>query len=672
MIASQSWRDEILKQFTPQVSRLTLAADPDGLLLEEGVLAGIRERGFELIPFDDHVAFRFAYESKYRARWDQGEATDLVVVLRAGAQDLRLLPFDLLQAGRQLTFSLGELFPNLSYPVVEHLDRGDLDALYRAQTRFAPGPLGDNATKDFVLRHVFEMAPEVIRELSDLLRALLRRHYRNLRIPRILEERFIQILEREGCFAGWPLGDIVPSRWAFFAFLQERWPVFLETTVAQADNKVQEAKVSYGFRFTGPAELPFGHDDVRVYIDNLFLEGHLRPVDHHESKKLAKSWAAVGVRYDPQADRVRRFRGLLEVVEGSIPREEGRHSDWLALARRWAEVGALPHSEGPVFEPGLLDRMRRVQEQIEKRFTNWMIGRYPGLHNQPAMPPVMLHHLPRHLARRLTADRVAKVALVVVDGLSLEQWVTIREELALGPPPGFEMQEGAVLAWVPTLTSVSRQALFAGKVPLLFERTIYSTQREPDLWRQFWLEQGLLANQVGYLKGLGDGPLTQLEELATQPRTRTVGLVVDKIDRIMHGMELGATGMHNQVRQWAREGYLGDLLNLLLRNGFEVHITSDHGNIEATGIGRPTEGAAAEVRGERARVYPNDLLRRSVKEKFPQSIEWPTLGLPDDYRPLLASHREAFVNRGERIVGHGSIAIEEVVVPHVQIRMSHA
>ncbi len=30
-----SWRDQILKEFTPKVARLTLVADPDGLLVEE-------------------------------------------------------------------------------------------------------------------------------------------------------------------------------------------------------------------------------------------------------------------------------------------------------------------------------------------------------------------------------------------------------------------------------------------------------------------------------------------------------------------------------------------------------------------------------------------------------------------------------------------------------------
>lgn len=217
-----SWRDQILREFTPKVARLTLVADPDGLLLEEGVLEGIRERGFELIPFEDHVAFRYAYEAKFRFRWDRGEQTDLVVVLRSEVGDLGSLPYDLLQAGRRLYFNLGEIFPNLSYPVVTALDRGDLDALFDAQKRYAPGVLGNNATKEFVLRHVFEIAPELIKKPSDLLRVLLRRHYCEQRIPAILHERFVQILRQSDCFDDWPLDTIIPDGQAFFAFLQER------------------------------------------------------------------------------------------------------------------------------------------------------------------------------------------------------------------------------------------------------------------------------------------------------------------------------------------------------------------------------------------------------------------------------------------------------------------
>ena len=289
-----SWRDQVLKAFTPQVSRLTLAADPDGLLLEEGVLTGIRERGFDLIPFDDHIAFRYAYESKYRGRWDRGESTDLVVVLRAPTTDLAALPYDLLKAGRQLSFSLGELFPSLSYPVIDCLDRGDLDALWRAQGEDPPGQLGDTATKSYVLRHVFEILPEQIRRPADLLRVLLRRHFRNRAVPRILDEHIIRVLRGDGRFSDWPLEHIVPDRISFFAFLQERWPIFLAGQAPGEAGRTAEPASSYGLRFPGPASLPFDHEDVRVYIDSLFLEGHLRPVEQGSQSHRDRARCPVG------------------------------------------------------------------------------------------------------------------------------------------------------------------------------------------------------------------------------------------------------------------------------------------------------------------------------------------------------------------------------------------
>ena len=135
----------------------------------------------------------------------------------------------------------------------------------------------------------------------------------------------------------------------------------------------------------------------------------------------------------------------------------------------------------------------------------------------------------------------------------------------------------------------------------------------------------------------------------------------------MHGMELGTAGMHNQVRQWANQQFMAGLLDVLFDHDFDVLLTSDHGNIEAEGCGRPSEGAIADLRGERARVYPDQVLRSRVKEQFPDAIEWPTLGLPEDYLALLAPGRSAFVREGERIVGHGGISLEEIVVPMVQI-----
>jgi hypothetical protein len=673
MIAN--WRDNILREFTPKLARLTLVADPDGLLLEEGVVEGLRAKGFELIPFEDHVAFRYAYESRFRSRWDRGEDTDLVVVLRSASAKLDALPYDLLQAGRKLSFNLGELFPNLSYRVVAELDRADLDALFDAHVRHAVEPLGENATKDFILRHVFEIAPELIKTPADLLRALLRRHYRGQRIPPLLEERLIQQWKQNDLFREWPLDQIVPDRERFFAFLQERWPVFLDALAKSKGEAVQEDAARYTLRFPGPALLPFDDDDVRVYVDNLFLEGFLQPVGHQHAHALSKTWAAYGVRVSLEANRRRRLEGLLETVQETLPALEARCGDWVRFAYRWAQLKLL-EAEDRLRMSNETDHLRQRLEalvpQVDARFLEWVLRHYASLVNLPPINPAMLHHLPRFFARSLLDRQSAslqpsnKVAFLMVDGLALDQWIAIREVLQ-DQNARLRFQESAVFAWIPTITSVSRQAAFAGKPPIFFPASISTTEKEPDLWRQFWVDQGLHPGEVAYAKGLGERGLEDLAELVSQPRLRVVGLVIDKVDRIMHGMQLGTAGMHNQVRQWASEGFVCALIELLQSQRFQIYLASDHGNIEAKGIGKPLEGAVADLRGERVRVYSDRRLRSQIKERFPEALEWPPVGLPEDYLALIAPPRAAFVQAGETIVGHGGISVEELLVPFVRI-----
>jgi len=666
-VPMNSWRDQVLKEFTPQVARLTLVADPDGLLLEEGILHGIRERGFELIPFEDHVAFRYAYESKFRSRWDKGEHTDLVVVLRSPSSDLDSLPYDLLQAGRRLSFNLGDLFPNLSYPVLAALDAQDLDALFRAQLQHTPGNMGDNATKEFALRHVFEIAPELIKQPSDLLRVLLRRHYRGLRIPAILDQRFIQVLRQNGLFKKWPLDKIISDREAFFAFLQERWPAFLDRMAAQGQSKtVSEDKAAYGLQYSGPLDLPFDHDDVRVYIDNLFIEGLLHSVSHDSAGDLTSTWVEIGIQTDPAKDHQHRLDRLIKTIRDTIPTGDARHADWFRFGYAYAEISVLEHELGSGLSSDAKKRIASLRLSVDPAFLTWGQDRFAGLHNQPPVPPAMLHHIPKVLARKVCDSRESKAAFLLVDGLALDQWIVVRDVLQ-SQRQDLTFRESAVFAWIPTVTSVSRQAAFAGKPPIYFPASIHTTNKEQSLWTQFWADQGLTGPAAAYARGLGDGDIDKVREILSHPQIRVAGLVLDKVDKIMHGMELGAAGMLNQVRQWAMQGFMSELIDTLLDQDFQIFLSSDHGNIEAKGCGRPAEGAVADVRGERVRVYPDDLLRAAVKERFPDAIEWPSLGLPDDYRALLAPHRKAFIRDGETIVGHGGISIEELIVPLIQI-----
>lgn len=662
-----SWRDHILKDFTPQIARLTLVADPDGLLTEEGIVVALRERGFELLEFDDPVAFRFSYESKYRSQWDRGEITDLVVILRSATDDLSSLPYDLLYVGRKLSFNLGDLFPNLSYPVIESLDRNYLDVLYQAQMRYKPEKLGDNATKDFILRHVFEIAPELIKQPPDLLRVLLRLHYRGQGIPSILDERFVYILRQNKYFDAWPLERVISDREAFFEYLQERWPIFLEGLTPGETEIVSEKRLTDNLKYPGPPVIPFDHDDIRIYIDNLFLEGMLHPVQHPKSDMLSKMWVVSGIRVDPELDTLRRLQKLMKSIEGLIPDSEGKHQDWLIFAHRWAEVIVLFYQAKK--SETLTRQFQMLQEIVDKAFLLWVQKRYGGLYNQPPVPPVMVHHIPRAMERYMRSMGREKVALILIDGMAFDSWLVIKDEF-MKQRPHLSIRERAIFGWIPTITSVSRQAAFAGKPPIYFPNSINTAEREPVLWSQFWMDHSFTQTEIAYVKGVNETKINVVDEITSDQRIRILGLVVDTVDKIMHGMELGLAGMHNQVRQLAKEGFLGKLIDLLLERNYKIFLTSDHGSIEAKGCGRPTEGSIADVRGERVRIYPNLILRKTTKEKFPEAMEWPQIGLPQDYLPLLAPDRAAFIHTGEQIIAHGGISLEEVIVPYIQIERS--
>lgn len=653
-------QEAILERFLPGVAGLHLALDPDGLLLDEGVLTALRKKGFELLEWEDPVSFRYDYESRFREVRDRGEDPGREPVLRY-AGDPELLPWDILQASRSLHFGLADFFPNLSTSVVAAIDRRNLDTLYEAQQAYPPPRSGEEGTKEYIVRHVFQVAPEQVRTDADLVMLLLRLHRRPDRMPEVLEDWLIRVLERSEVFSDWPLDRLVRDRDQFRTFLQERWEWYIRQETEGPRNLAAQRLPSYT-RVPGPVPLPFGHHDVRPYLESLFLEGGLRPV-RVKADDPVEPWERIGVQVDRGADLREHFAALLRKGEQSLPAAGARHEEWLQFAYLWARLCVLVHGEErTVLGSQDQEAYAQLRTRVDRAFADWMQTGYGTIHNL-SRPPAMVHHIPRFLARRLR-ESGRRVALVVVDGMALNQWLLIREVLQ-GQIPGLRLQEEALFAWVPTVTSVSRQAIFSGRTPDRFAPSIFGTNQEEKLWKGFWAGESVLPGRVAYRRALGSGPADDLAALFDG--VRVAGLVVDNVDRISHGIKLGMSAMHGQVRQWAAEGALADLLRRLLDGGFEAFLTSDHGNVEAVGMGTISEGALADSRGERVRVYRDELLRLGALERVPGAVPWNGGGLPEGFLPLLAPDRRAFVRENDRIVAHGGIAIEEVIVPWIRV-----
>lgn len=654
------WRKQVVDQLLAGVTQFYLVEDPSQLMTEPGIQKILAARQFAFYAFEDSISLRYFYESKIRQ--NHGVKEPLVVSVDQAGIDIWQLPFDIVSQATVVRFTLADCFPEINQTVLCSLESEELDTLYDAINEFTPGQLGDIASRDFVLRHIYQVAPEVIQSFSDLLRTLLRLHYRDIDLPELLKNRLIELISKRKQFVDWPIREIVFSKKSFFQFLQQHWSTYVEAVRKSLVNNIKEPSPEY----YKPKELilPFGHDDVRIYIDNLFLEGFLTPIEINSPEQLHNHWCLVGVHINEEKELLNRIYGLINLCAETLPSVTARHQQWYQFASRWAELCAVIHTQtnyltGPEFS--------QLRKSVDLRFAEWMLANYHSLHNHPPIPPAMLHHIPRNMVRDLGESGTGKTALILIDGLAQDQWVTLRNTMGLE----HLIVESSVFAWVPTLTSVSRQALFSGKAPYQFAKTIHTTSAEPKAWQHYWMERGLESAEILYEKSLGIGNVTALIDKLSDHRLRVVGLVINTVDDMMHGMLLGSAGMHSQVELWAKSGYLKTLIDALIQCGFTIHLTADHGNVEAIGRGKINEGAIAESRGERARIYSTENLRADVLGKVSNvacdAVAWPQMGLPANYWPIVMAGREAFVAIDEKIVGHGGIAIEEVVVPYIKM-----
>lgn len=657
-----AWLDRLLRDFLPELSRLWIVDDPDGVLLDGRVLAELRARGFDLLPFDDSIAFRLEYESRYRSRGGLDPARALILHARSG--DTSSLPWDYLRESRSIRLSLSDLFPKLAPSVVRQLGAEHFETLYAAQASNADQVLGESATKDFALTHVFRISPYLLTRVLDFWRELLRLHYRGDGLPEILARHMTTLLSRQDAFKSLPIAELLESRSFMLRLVQNAWVDYLENLGVTGDRVGDPVPTVH----LGRVAVPFDDPDIRSIIDSLFMDGSLHPLRTGPLPISAPAWVSIGVIQDvgSQQDLVR--EGILR-LGAELPTEDASHRDWIQFSRGLGEITSRLHSLDNVRADGVREAMSQLQQDVDARLQDWIRRHYADLPSLPASKaPVMVHHIARHLALRKSGGE-SRIALLVFDGLAVDQWARIREHM-IAAIPAVQLEESACFAWLPTLTSVSRQAIFSGLRPRDFAASIESTSQEPALWTRFWMDQGLRANEVMYRKAVRH--LDQLDALKDElaaPSVKVAGIVVDMVDEIVHGATMGKRGVARQIDHWCETGFVDRLIRDLSALGYHIYLTADHGNVDAVGMGRPNQGVTPELRGERVRTYRSRGLREDTARAHPGSIAMDVSGLPDDFLPLFAGFGQAFLTPMDQVVVHGGPSIEELLVPFVKIGM---
>lgn len=391
-------------------------------------------------------------------------------------------------------------------------------------------------------------------------------------------------------------------------------------------------------------------------IGMLFHGGMLKPA--RAGRGELPSWARIGL---SDASAVERVEELLTAAPEALPPTDA--AGWIRVAAWWGELRAALAEGSPETAPLREEAWSRWLD-LDQAFGGWLQKELGALMLRSAAWPLSVDKIAPFLAGRLRQAESDRVLLVVLDGASFAQLATIRGELGLDIAT-----PGGSFAMLPTLTSISRQAIFAGALPIFFADTIrISAARIPAteeaVWRKFWQNEGLSATEARYLRTPG----RSYDDVVTFGGARVVGMVVTAIDEMLHSAEtLGDAQLAATVITWARHGFLRRLLEQASEEGFEIWLTADHGNIEALPLGRPQEGLAVESAGVRVRWYPNEVLRKAAVDRV-EGISWDPPGLPAGVcYPLFAPGRRAYFTGGALRVAHGGQSLDEVIVPFVRI-----
>jgi hypothetical protein len=329
--------------------------------------------------------------------------------------------------------------------------------------------------------------------------------------------------------------------------------------------------------------------------------------------------------------------------------------DWIGWADDIATLRLAAHLGQGAADHELL-------QTLDRRFEDWVYSDYGLLQSLSPYPePTMLHHVVHYMAHQ---QDVSKWALIVLDGMSYSDWLYIKVLMDLS---SYRVTERAVFAWVPTITSVSRKAIFSGRVPREFGQSLDTTNGEELLWRQFWRHHHASTPAVHFHKTADTVQASLLLDDLAEANPTVVGLVANTVDTLAHSATMGMSQFLTDVKLWITEdGWLPAIITGLLAQDFEILMTSDHGHTMAQGIGKPPSGDVPNSKGQRVQVFPSANLRAALSEEWGRP--WPHLsGLPTGYYPWLSPAHKAFASRGQRLISHGGVSMEELIVPVIRI-----
>lgn len=315
------------------------------------------------------------------------------------------------------------------------------------------------------------------------------------------------------------------------------------------------------------------------------------------------------------------------------------YSDWCRIANLKAIIDVMATEyELPI-----------AIEDINQYFVDWTLKSFGKLSStMNRLSPVLVSR-----AMEYMHDRSSKFVVIVMDGMSQFDWRILSSSFG-----NIVYRKTDIFAMIPTTTSVSRQCLLSNKLPLQLAAP-WSQSKEKIEFTECALGLGYTVEQIGYERGY-DADFGMSIKIGA--------VIINEIDDTVHSQGQGRLGMFNDVSVMAKQGKLKSLVKKLLKQGFDVYITADHGNAPCLGLGKLMKtGVEVETKSRRMVVLKDFADKQSLIDNYGM-IEYPKYYLSKENDYLICAAGTSFDSKGDDVMSHGGITVDEVIVPFITIK----
>lgn len=609
-----NWIDKYKKLVISSHKQHIIIADHDNLFKYEELQQAFENDGFKLIRCKTALSVRLVFELQVR------EASDKYLII-APSNYFPLPDIEMLVHFQEI--GLPKLFPNLDAKAIKGLS---FNALCLLSNLKLYEELSHDKTLKFLLENLYNVDFYALtsskakeRILNALITVLLEKNGINeplIKFVSAITKPYFPALVTKGL-----------TKVNLINYIQDQWQSYVDKSIS---------------------ELDFNQSLLNKSLGYLFAFEYLKPVQVSLEKYNSFSKPLkIGIFVDEKGHNNNELEGLIEYLKQQLEIIEDIADQWFKIIQVLANAKVkclLSDNEE------LKAHYGKIENTFNIRFQRFVDNTYGSLFSLSGVRrPVVVSRLLEHI----NSKPAKKNALLVIDGMNYWQWNILGKALS---DDGVNFTSNASLAYIPTITAWSRQAIFKGDKPDLSA----DNSKEAKLFETYWLNHGLSGFQIAYKKFSINDPL-KLENIS--PDITILGLVCNDLDDIMHGSILGNGQLKTSTEQWIVKSKIVECIVGLKAKGFQVYITADHGNVEATGLKNLTlkDKIGSLSRGKRHLHFTNATLLDNFME-LNTNIEVGKKGLS-----LYLKKQEAFTNENSQVITHGGSHIWEVIVPFISI-----